>query len=178
MAELGHEVIGIEPDAQKLSSLAAGQLPFHEPGLDAALPKAIASGRLKFQSEHNENSASADLHFICVGTPQTKGSDAADTSYVVSAAKELAAWIKPDSVVAGKSTVPVGTAVGLRAAMSEIAGFEVHLAWNPEFLREGTALEDSLKPDRIVVGTWSQHSVNILREVYAPILKTGTPFLS
>jgi UDPglucose 6-dehydrogenase len=141
------------------------------------LPKAIASGRLKFQSEHNENSASADLHFICVGTPQTKGSDAADTSYVVSAAKELAAWIKPDSVVAGKSTVPVGTAAGLRAAMSEIAGFDVHLAWNPEFLREGTALEDSLKPDRIVVGTWSQHSVNILREVYAPILKTGTPFL-
>jgi UDPglucose 6-dehydrogenase len=132
---------------------------------------------LKFQSEHNENSASADLHFICVGTPQTKGSDAADTSYVVSAAKELAAWIKPDSVVAGKSTVPVGTAAGLRAAMSEIAGFDVHLAWNPEFLREGTALEDSLKPDRIVVGTWSQHSVNILREVYAPILKTGTPFL-
>jgi UDPglucose 6-dehydrogenase len=141
------------------------------------LPKAIASGRLKFQSEHNENSASADLHFICVGTPQTKGSDAADTSYVVSAAKELAAWIKPDSVVAGKSTVPVGTAAGLRAAMSEIAGFDVHLAWNPEFLREGTALEDSLKPDRIVVGTWSQHSVNMLREVYAPILKTGTPFL-
>jgi UDPglucose 6-dehydrogenase len=132
---------------------------------------------LKFQSEHNENSASADLHFICVGTPQTKGSDAADTSYVVSAAKELAAWIKPDSVVAGKSTVPVGTAAGLRAAMSEIAGFDVHLAWNPEFLREGTALEDSLKPDRIVVGTWSQHSVNVLREVYAPILKTGTPFL-
>jgi UDPglucose 6-dehydrogenase len=177
MAELGHEVIGIEPDAQKLSSLAAGKLPFHEPGLDAALPKAIASGRLKFQSEHNEDSASADLHFICVGTPQTKGSDAADTSYVVSAAKELAAWIKPDSVVVGKSTVPVGTAAKLKAAMSEIAGFEVHLAWNPEFLREGTALEDSLKPDRIVVGTWSQHAVNMLREVYAPILKAGTPFL-
>ena len=177
MAELGHEVIGIEPDAQKLSSLAAGQLPFHEPGLDAALPKAIASGRLKFQSEHNQNSASADLHFICVGTPQTKGSDTADTSYVVSAAKELAAWIKPDSVVAGKSTVPVGTATTLKAAMSEIAGFDVHLAWNPEFLREGTALEDSLRPDRIVVGTWSQHSVDVLREVYAPILETGTPFL-
>jgi UDPglucose 6-dehydrogenase len=177
MAELGHEVIGIEPDSKKLESLAAGILPFHEPGLDAALPKAIASGKLTFQSQHNDDSASADLHFICVGTPQTKGSDAADTSYVVAAAKELAKWIKPTAVVAGKSTVPVGTAAGLRAAMSEIAGFEVHLAWNPEFLREGTALEDSLKPDRIVVGTWSQHSVNVLREVYAPILKTGTPFL-
>lgn len=177
MAELGHEVIGIEPDSKKLESLAAGILPFHEPGLDAALPKAISSGKLKFQSEHNELSASADLHFICVGTPQTKGSDAADTTYVVAAAKELAKWIKPTSVVAGKSTVPVGTAATLREAMNEIAGFDVHLAWNPEFLREGTALEDSLKPDRIVVGTWSQHSVDVLREVYAPILATGTPFL-
>ncbi len=177
MAELGHEVIGIEPDSSKLDSLKSGILPFHEPGLDQALTKVLQEQRITFQSEHNENSARADLHFICVGTPQTKGSDAADTSYVVSAAKELAAWIKPESVVAGKSTVPVGTAAGLRAAMSEIAGFDVHMAWNPEFLREGTALEDSLKPDRIVVGTWSQHSVNILREVYAPILKTGTPFL-
>ncbi len=177
MAELGHEVIGIEPDSQKLSSLAEGILPFHEPGLDAALPRAISSGRLKFQSEHNESSASADLHFICVGTPQTKGSDAADTSYVVAAAKELAAWIKPTAVVAGKSTVPVGTAASLKTAMDEIAGFDVHLAWNPEFLREGTALEDSLRPDRIVVGTWSKHSVDVLREVYAPIIATGTPFL-
>jgi len=177
MAELGHEVIGIEPDSKKLESLAAGILPFHEPGLDAALPKAIASGKLTFQSEHNENSASADLHFICVGTPQTKGSDAADTTYVVAAAKELAKWIKPTAVVAGKSTVPVGTAATLKTAMTEISGFDVHLAWNPEFLREGTALEDSLKPDRIVVGTWSQHSVDVLRGVYAPILATGTPFL-
>ena len=177
MAELGHEVIGIEPDPQKLASLSAGKLPFHEPGLDAALPKAISSGRLTFQSEHNDHSASADLHFICVGTPQTKGSDAADTSYVIAAAKELAAWIKPTAVVAGKSTVPVGTAAALRTAMSEIAGFEVNLAWNPEFLREGTALEDSLKPDRIVVGTWNQHSVKVLREVYASIIATGTPFL-
>ncbi len=177
MAELGHEVIGIEPDPHKLSSLSAGILPFHEPGLDAALPKAISSGSLKFQSEHNEESASADLHFICVGTPQTKGSDAADTSYVVAAAKELAAWIKPTAVVAGKSTVPVGTAANLKAVMDDIAGFDVHLAWNPEFLREGTALEDSLRPDRIVVGTWSQHSVAVLREAYAPILETGTPFL-
>ena len=177
MAELGHEVIGIEPDSKKLESLAAGILPFHEPGLDAALPKAISGGKLTFQSEHNNDSASADLHFICVGTPQTKGSDAADTTYVVAAAKELAKWIKPTAVVAGKSTVPVGTAATLKTAMTEIAGFEVHLAWNPEFLREGTALEDSLKPDRIVVGTWSQHSVDVLREVYAPILATGTPFL-
>ena len=177
MAELGHEVIGIEPDSGKLESLQSGILPFHEPGLDQALTKVLQEKRVTFQSEHNENSASADLHFICVGTPQTKGSDAADTTYVVAAAKELAKWIKPTAVVAGKSTVPVGTAATLKTAMTEIAGFDVHLAWNPEFLREGTALEDSLRPDRIVVGTWSQHSVDVLREVYAPILATGTPFL-
>jgi UDPglucose 6-dehydrogenase len=177
MAELGHEVIGIEPDSGKLEALKAGILPFHEPGLDQALTKVLQEQRITFQSQHNQDSASADLHFICVGTPQTKGSDAADTSYVVAAAKELAKWIKPTAVVAGKSTVPVGTAATLKSAMTEIAGFDVHLAWNPEFLREGTALEDSLRPDRIVVGTWSQHSVDMLREVYAPILATGTPFL-
>jgi UDPglucose 6-dehydrogenase len=177
MAELGHEVIGIEPDSSKLDSLKTGILPFHEPGLGEALKKVLQEKRITFQSGHNDDSASADLHFICVGTPQTKGSDAADTSYVVAAAKELASWIKPTSVVAGKSTVPVGTAAMLQAAMSEIAGFDVHLAWNPEFLREGTALEDSLKPDRIVVGTESQHSVEVLRKAYAPILATGTPFL-
>ncbi len=177
MAELGHEVIGIEPDNSKLDSLKAGILPFHEPGLDKALTKVLLENRITFQANHDAVSASADLHFICVGTPQAKGSDAADTSYVVAAAKELAAWIKPDAVVAGKSTVPVGTAAQLKATMDQIAGFDVHLAWNPEFLREGTALEDSLRPDRIVVGTWSQHSVEMLRKVYAPILETGTPFL-
>ncbi len=177
MAELGHEVIGIEPDSSKLDSLKKGILPFHEPGLDKALTKVLQENRITFQANHDEQSASADLHFICVGTPQTKGSDAADTSYVVAAAKELAAWIKPTAVVAGKSTVPVGTAAKLKSAMDEIAGFDVNLAWNPEFLREGTALEDSLRPDRIVVGTWSQHSVDVLREVYAPIIATGTPFL-
>jgi UDPglucose 6-dehydrogenase len=177
MAELGHEVIGIEPDSFKLESLKAGILPFHEPGLDKALTKVLSENRIAFQANHDAISASADVHFICVGTPQTKGSDAADTSYVAAAAKELAAWIKPEAVVAGKSTVPVGTAATLKAAMDEIAGFDVQLAWNPEFLREGTALEDSLRPDRIVVGTSSQHSVALLRQVYAPILETGTPFL-
>ena len=107
MAELGHEVIGIEPDSSKLESLRAGILPFHEPGLDKALTKVLRESRITFQANHDAVSASADLHFICVGTPQTKGSDAADTSYVVAAAKELAAWIRPDAVVAGKSTVPV-----------------------------------------------------------------------
>ena len=178
MAELGHHVIGIEPDPKKLSALSDGVLPFHEPGLDEALPRAIASGRLSFQAGHNEASASADLHFICVGTPQVIGSDKADTSYVLAAATELAKRLRPDAVVAGKSTVPVGTALELKRVMSETAGFDVHLAWNPEFLREGTALEDSLRPDRIVVGAFDEHSVNVIREAYSAILNLGTPFIA
>ncbi len=177
MAELGHEVIGIEPDPKRLSALVEGVLPFHEPGLDEALTRVIARGNITFQSGHNAESASADLHFICVGTPQKHGSEAADTTYVFSAAKELAAHIKPTAVVAGKSTVPVGTAAALKAAMSEIAGFSVNLAWNPEFLREGTALEDSLRPDRIVVGAWDDHAAAVLKACYQPILDLGTPYL-
>jgi UDPglucose 6-dehydrogenase len=177
MAKLGHQVIGIEQDQSKLESLRQGKIPFHEPGLDRALTEVLSTGRLTFQSDHDSQSSSAEIHFICVGTPQ-KESGEADTSYVFSAAKQLAKHLKPESVVAGKSTVPVGTAAKLRDQMSEIAGFPVHLAWNPEFLREGTALEDSLKPDRIVVGSWDQYSVEKLKEAYGPILKTGTPFLS
>ena len=177
MAKLGHEVLGIEPDARKLGALASGILPFHEPGLDKALQEVIAQGNIQLASQHDQRTKEADLHFICVGTPQRAGSEAADTSYVFSAAKELAEWISETAVVAGKSTVPVGTALALQEEMSKVAGFEVNLAWNPEFLREGTALEDSLNPDRIVIGTWNEHSARVLRDVYKPITDTGTPFL-
>ena len=178
MAKLGHEVIGIEPDRSKLSNLQSGQLPFFEPGLESALREVLRSRKISFLSEHGELSAACAVHFICVGTPQRAGSNAADTSYVFDAALELAKVISSDSVVAGKSTVPVGTAKRLKQEMSEIAGFEVNLAWNPEFLREGTALNDSLHPDRIVVGSWNEYSVHKLRQVYEPILRSGTPFVS
>ena len=178
MAKLGHEVVGIEPDGSRLSALQAGRLPFYEPGLDVALTEVLQTGKISFQSAHDENSAAVEIHFLCVGTPQVSGSNAADTSYVFAAARELAAVISEDSVVAGKSTVPVGTALRLKQEISEIAGFEVNLAWNPEFLREGTALDDSLKPDRIVVGSWNQHSLDKLREAYKPIIESGTPFIS
>jgi UDPglucose 6-dehydrogenase len=177
MAKLGHQVIGIESDPSRLALLQSGKVPFHEPGLQEELQRQLASGRLVFQSGHNEASKNCDIHFICVGTPQGSNGEAV-TSYVISAAKELAKNLRPESVVVGKSTVPVGTARELKNLMSDIAGFEVHLAWNPEFLREGTALEDSLKPDRIVVGAWDDYSVEKVKEVYKPILATGTPFLS
>lgn len=177
MAKLGHQVLAIEPDSKKLESLRKGKVPFHEPGLDKALQEVIADGSVTFASAHDERTRASDIHFICVGTPQVKGSEAADTSYVFRAAEELAKWLSPTSVVTGKSTVPVGTAKALQEKMSEVAGFDVNLAWNPEFLREGTALEDSLNPDRIVIGTWNEQSARVLRKVYKPITDRGTPFL-
>lgn len=178
MAKLGHEVIGIEPDTDKLNLLRLGKVPFFEPGLQEALIEVIGEGRLSFQEKQDERSASSQVHFLCVGTPQKNGSGAADTAYVFAAAEELAGVITRESLVVGKSTVPVGTAEILRKRMSELAGFDVMLAWNPEFLREGTALEDSLNPDRIVVGSWDPAAVDILRVAYKPILENGTPLFA
>ena len=177
MATLGHEVIGIEPDQSRLEPLKNGVVPFYEPGLQDALKKVIAAGKLSFQNSHDEKSAAAEVHFICVGTPQQKGKETADTSYVFSAAKQLAAVLKPESLVVGKSTVPVGTARHLISSIQEIAGFEPRLCWNPEFLREGTALEDSLAPDRIVIGSNDPLINKNLKDCYQQILETGTPLL-
>lgn len=177
MAELGHEVIGIEPDANKVADLKAGRLPFYEPGLDDALVKVLKAGSITFKSAHDEESRDAELHFLCVGTPQLPGSYAANTGYLTAASEALAPYLSQSAVVVGKSTVPVGTAAELKATIAAVAGFEPHLAWNPEFLREGTALEDSLRPDRIVIGVDDERSEQLLRQVYEPITKTGTPFL-
>jgi len=177
MAMLGNEVIGIEPDSARLEPLKNGIVPFYEPGLQDALRKVLAEGTLTFQSEHDEKSAESALHFICVGTPQQEGKETADTSYVFAAAKQLAAVLKPDSLVVGKSTVPVGTASALIESIAEVAGFEPKLCWNPEFLREGTALEDSLSPDRIVIGSNDPVINKNLRDCYQPILDAGTPLL-
>jgi UDPglucose 6-dehydrogenase len=177
MAELGHEVIGIEANPKRLSDLQNGVVPFFEPGLDEALQNVIAKGNIKFQEDHTEESREADLHFLCVGTPQLPGSYAANTEYLHSAVKALAPYLREDAVVAGKSTVPVGTAAALTELLAKETGFAPHLAWNPEFLREGTALEDSLRPDRIVIGVNDERSAELLRKVYEPITVHGTPFL-
>lgn len=179
MAELGHNVIGIEADEKKLAALKSGRLPFFEPGLAEALQRVIEAGRITFQSSHDEKSVAADVHFLCVGTPQLKGSYAADISYLLSAVDALAPYLSKSAVIAGKSTVPVGTAKQLKERISEQAGFAANLVWNPEFLREGTALEDSLRPDRIVIGVedGDSHSESVMRSVYEPILSgdSGSP---
>lgn len=177
MAELGHEVIGIEANPQRLSDLQNGKVPFFEPGLDDALKDVIEKGNIKFQAEHDASSLEADLHFLCVGTPQLPGSYAANTQYLKDACSALAPYLREDAVVAGKSTVPVGTAAELAALLRKETGREPHLAWNPEFLREGTALEDSLRPDRIVIGVDDERSEAMLRKVYKPITDHGTPFI-
>ena len=176
MAKLGHEVLGLDLDTNKVDSLNVGKVAFHEPGLEEALREALSKESVTFQTSL-EAARASELIFICVGTPQNASGKSADTSYVFSAGESLAKVITPETVVVGKSTVPVGTAAALRDQMSEVAGFPVHLAWNPEFLREGTALEDSLNPDRIVIGSWDDYSTKKLKEVYKPILDAGTPLV-
>jgi UDPglucose 6-dehydrogenase len=176
MAKLGHEVLGIDLDTNKVDFLNAGKVPLHEPGLEESLRMALSEESVTFQTSF-EMTEPASVIFICVGTPQTGSGKSADISFVFSAGESLARVITPETVVVGKSTVPVGTAAALRDRMSEVAGFPVHLAWNPEFLREGTALEDSLNPDRIVIASWDDFSSQKLKEVYKPILDRGTPLV-
>jgi UDPglucose 6-dehydrogenase len=176
MGMLGYKVIGFESDRARLRAISNSQIPFHEPGLEDNLSELMGSGLLSVMKDFGESPV-CDIYFICVGTPQNVSGTTVDTSFVFSAGESLAKVITSETVVAGKSTVPIGTAATLRNRMSEVAGFPVHLAWNPEFLREGTALEDSLNPDRIVIGSWDDLSSQKLKEVYEPILDTGTPLV-
>ncbi|MDO8309956.1 MAG: UDP-glucose/GDP-mannose dehydrogenase family protein [Actinomycetota bacterium] len=176
MAELGYEVLGLDIDAAKVDLLRSGTVPFYEPGLDEVLQRNIASGRLSFTTSFEEVAAFADIHFICVGTPQAAGAQRADLSQVIGSIDSLAPHLRPDALVVGKSTVPVGTADGLATRLAGAAD-GVEVAWNPEFLREGFAVEDTLHPDRLVVGVRSARAEAMLREVYAPLIAAGTPFL-
>ena len=181
MADLGHTVIAIDTDAAKVESLSRGVPPIYEPGLEELLASVLATGRLRFTTNYAE-AADADVHFICVGTPQRKGENAADTSYVFNAGQSLAPHLRDKTLVVGKSTVPVGTAARLldRLQAGAPEGVRVHLAWNPEFLREGFAIEDTVAPDRFVYGVDGSHAeadVALLDEVYAGPLASGTPRL-
>ena len=176
MAELGHDVLGIDVDDTKVAALSAGRAPFYEPGFEELLTRALGTGRLRFTTTPGDDLADVDLHFIAVGTPQSD-TGAADLSYVDAAVATLLAGAAPGSVVVGKSTVPVGTAAHLADRLAER---DIALVWNPEFLREGFAVADTLHPDRIVYGlsadpARAELGRTRLDEVYARLLADGIP---
>ncbi|WFR66045.1 UDP-glucose/GDP-mannose dehydrogenase family protein [Curtobacterium flaccumfaciens] len=180
MAEMGFETIGVDVDPSKLAALAAGEVPFYEPGLPELITKHVASGALRFTSSISEAVAAADVHFVCVGTPQRAGSHAANLSYVESAVRGVAENLTHPGLIVGKSTVPVGTAERLRGIVREFApsGIDAELVWNPEFLREGKAVDDTLHPDRLVWGGASPAADAVIREVYAAPIAEGTPVIT
>ncbi|HEY5856072.1 MAG TPA: UDP-glucose/GDP-mannose dehydrogenase family protein [Aldersonia sp.] len=173
LAELGHEVLGVDIDAGKVAKLSAGEVPFYEPGLADVLRRNLDAGRLRFTTSYAEAAEFADVHFLAVGTPQRRGEYAADLSHVHTVVDTLAPLLTRPSVIVGKSTVPVGTAADLAARAPG-----VEIAWNPEFLREGFAVADTLRPDRIVLGVQPfGRAEAVARELYAGLLAAGVPFL-
>jgi UDPglucose 6-dehydrogenase len=179
LAELGCDVLGLDVDEAKIASLTAGRLPFHEPGLPELLRRGLDNGRLRFTTSYREVADFASVHFLCVGTPQRPGSYHADTSQLDLAIEALAPLLHRPCLVVGKSTGPVGTAARYtkRLARCAPAGTAVDLAWNPEFLREGHAVADTLRPDRIVAGVETPQAARTLREIYARPVAEGTPLL-
>ena len=180
MAELGHDVVGVDIDPGKVAKLAGGDIPFYEPGLRKMLRDNLAAGRLRFTTDYDMAADFADVHFLGVGTPQKRGELGADLRHVHAVIDELVPRLTGHAVIVGKSTVPVGTAaeLGERARALAPPGVGVEVAWNPEFLREGYAVHDTLHPDRIVIGVQrdSTRAEQAVRELYAPLLDEGVPF--
>ena len=180
MASIGHEVLGLDVDQKKVDDLAAGIPPFHEPGFDDLLREALDTGRLTFSTDYSL-AADYEAHVICVGTPQQLDSARADLTYVYAAVDSLIPHLKDHHVVLGRSTVPVGTAEALVQRLRD-AGVQSPLAWNPEFLREGFAIEDTLRPDRIVYGlpedpAEAARAREVLDGMYATMLEADTPLV-
>jgi UDPglucose 6-dehydrogenase len=179
MAELGHDVLGVDVDFRRIEALSAGSVPFHEPGLPDFVERAHRAGKLAFTTSYQDAAAFADTHFIAVGTPQRKGEFAADLTHVEAVVDSLVPHVKADAVIFGKSTVPAGTTAALSARAAALASdtVSVTIAWNPEFLREGHAVADTLEPDRIVLGTDDVTVENLAADIYRTAIDRGTPFL-
>jgi UDPglucose 6-dehydrogenase len=181
MAALGHEVIGVDVDPSKIEKLSSGEIPFYEPGLRKVLRDNLDAGRLSFTTDYDAAAEFADVHFLGVGTPQKKGEYGADLRHVYSVIDTLVPRLRRSAVIVGKSTVPVGTAAELAERARALApeGVDVEIAWNPEFLREGFAVHDTLHPDRIVLGV-QRNSIRAepaMRELYGSLLDDEVPFL-
>ncbi|MGV0871977.1 UDP-glucose dehydrogenase family protein [Mycolicibacterium sp. XJ879] len=179
MAHLGHDVVGYDTDSMKVEALSQAVSPFFEPEFEELLESTLAAGQLRFTSSAEEAVRGADVHFICVGTPQQSGSDAADLRYVESAVQSIMDSADHDALIVGKSTVPVGTAQRLANNKDlQARGHRLEVAWNPEFLREGTAVQDTLHPDRLVFGVASENAEKTLIEVYGKTIEGGTPYIT
>ncbi len=175
MASLGFDLLCVDIDQQKIDQLSAGQLPIYEPGMPELLRAGLAAGRLRFTTSYTEAAGFGDVHFICTGTPRQDGDDHADLSQVRGAVGALAPLLRRRCLIVGQSTVPVGTCRDLAAMLAEHCD-QAELAWNPEFLREGSAVSDTLSPDRIVAGVTSTWAEQMLRRVYAQAIGDGVPF--
>jgi UDPglucose 6-dehydrogenase len=177
-SEFGTDVVCVDKDAGKIERLLEGVMPIYEPGLDTLVEKNVAAGRLSFTTDLTEAVKGADVVFIAVGTPTKEGDGHADLSYVYAAAAEIGHAIDDYTVVVTKSTVPVGTGSEVHRVISDIcdAG-DFDVASNPEFLREGSAIEDFMRPDRIVIGTDSDRASEVLKQLYRPLFLMETPIL-
>jgi len=179
LAELGFEVLGMDVDAERVAALSRGEVPFYEPELEPLVARHTAAGRLRFTTSYEQVAAFSEVHFTCVGTPQRPGELAADLAQVDGVIAGLAPHLDRPALVVGRSTVPVGTASRLAGVLARTApaGSAVELAWNPEFLREGFAVADTLRPDRLVVGVGGPAAEGLLRAIYADLLAAGVPML-
>jgi UDPglucose 6-dehydrogenase len=177
MASEGFEVLGVDVDAEKVAKLNAGEVPIYEPGLEELLTGALRSGRLQFTTSYDRAAEFGDVHFVCVGTPQRRDGQGADLAQVNGCVDALAPMLTRPCLIVGKSTVPAGTAVALAARVVALApaGDSAQVCWNPEFLREGHGVHDTLSPDRLVIGVRSARAEAVLRQVYAPQLAAGIP---
>ena len=178
LSEFGHEVICVDKDAAKVTALRQGVIPIFEPGLDEVVAANVKAGRLSFATELKTAVAGADAVFIAVGTPSRRGDGHADLSYVFAAAEEIAAALTGYAVVVTKSTVPVGTSRQVESIIKKIRpDAQFDMASNPEFLREGSAIEDFRRPDRVVVGCDTDRAREVMKEVYRPLFLNETPIL-
>ena len=177
-SDFGHDVICVDKDANKIAALEAGKMPIFEPGLDTLVATNVAAGRLSFTTDLKSAVSGADAVFIAVGTPSRRGDGHADLTYVFEASREIAAAIDGPIVIVTKSTVPVGTGDKVEEIMKEAAGdYEIAVVSNPEFLREGAAIGDFKRPDRIVVGSEDARAQQVMRDIYRPLYLNESPIL-